>query len=58
MMCDVVEACRTVSGAPDLPPNQLDHAMWEAFGVDAACIYRLQCKCNHACDANAQSVML
>lgn len=56
MLDEVVGACRAVCRDSELPANRIDHAMWEVFGTEAACIYRLQCKCNHDCDANAQSV--
>ena len=31
--------------------GRMDAVMWGACGVEAACVYALQCKCNHACDA-------
>lgn len=41
------------AAAPD--PGQIDAAVWALCGVPAAAIYRLQSKCNHDCDANAQA---
>jgi hypothetical protein len=41
------------AAAPD--PGRIDAAVWSLCGVPAAAIYRLQSKCNHDCDANAQA---
>ena len=31
--------------------GRMDAVMWGTCGVEAACVYALHCKCNHACDA-------
>ena len=33
-----------------------DKVMWEVCGVEAACVYALQSKCNHSCDPCAEAV--
>ena len=51
----VLDACGAVCQAQALAPAAADGAMWEVCGVEAACVYGLQSKCNHACDANAEA---
>jgi len=49
------DACRQICNDTTLPANLVDKAMWQICGVEAGCLYRLQSKCNHCCDCNAES---
>ena len=55
-MLQVFAACAEIAGVPDLKAADSDAAMWGLCGVEAACIYQLQSKCNHSCDSSAQAI--
>jgi hypothetical protein len=54
-MAEVFRTCGQICGNSELKAADSDRAMWDMCGVEAACVYALQSKCNHLCDPSAQA---
>uniref|UniRef100_A0A7S4P9Q4 SET domain-containing protein n=2 Tax=Guillardia theta TaxID=55529 RepID=A0A7S4P9Q4_GUITH len=52
----VQSACAQVAGMEMIPANKIDEIMKGIFGVQSACLFRLQSKINHDCDPNCHVV--